>query len=174
MAAALRLQTQLVAAVADANRVDGALSAALTANTPAKSSGIQLVDHHWKQDPTTTTTTTTPPPECKSEDIAKLMKKIEEWNSRDRDLTRRILEHNRKKRDFNLKDPDQLAQAIEYQAEEDRLRAEKNKLVEDRRTLINDAVQCGAKIVDGKLQLPDGATTSTPTPTPIPTPTPAR
>lgn len=171
MAAALRLQTQLIAAIADANRVDGALTEALTTNTPAKRSGIQLVDHHWKQDPTTTTTTTTtPPPECKSEDVAKLMNKIEEWNRRDEDLTRRIIEHNRKKRDFDLNDPVQVRQAAEYQAEGDRLQVESDKLKDDRRKLINDAVQCGAKLSGSKLDFPDGTTTPTPTPSPSPTP----
>ncbi|ORB88253.1 hypothetical protein LAUMK42_03063 [Mycobacterium persicum] len=122
--------------------------------------------------PTTTTTTTPPPPpKCDPEDIAKLMRKIDEWNKRDAELTDEINAYNREKHDFNINDPEERRKAEDYIRRGQELQAKKDKLLYDQRILIRQVTECGAKIVDGHIQWPDGSTSPTPTPTPTPGPT---
>lgn len=126
-------------------------------------------------DPTTTTTSPPPPPpKCDPEDIAKLMQKVDEWNKRDAELTNEINAYNREKHDFNMNDPEERRQAADYVRRGHELQVKKDKLLEDQRDLIREVTGCGAKIVDGHIQWPNGSTSPSPTTTPTPSPTPTR
>ncbi|VBA54405.1 hypothetical protein LAUMK191_03094 [Mycobacterium attenuatum] len=116
--------------------------------------------------PTTTTTTSPPPPKCDPEDIAKLMRKIDEWNKRDAELTDEINAYNREKHDFNINDPEERRKAEDYIRRGQELHVRRDKLLYDQRDIIRQVTECGAKIVDGHIQWPDGSTSPTPTPSP--------
>jgi uncharacterized protein YukE len=125
---------------------------------------IRAIGHEYqelggpKKSPPTTTSPTPEPPQCKPEDQAKLIQKIDEWNRRDKELTREISDYNRKYppgHPFDIRDPVQRAEWERGQ----KLDRDRIKLMRDFGQLIIDIQKCGGKVDEktGDILWPDGS-----------------
>lgn len=122
-------------------------------------------------DPTTTTTTpttTAPMPDCDLDEVAKLHRKVDDLESREANLRKRIDAFNKLPHDFDANDPAQVKAAADYEAKRAALVKERDSLTAEEFELRNELIRCGIKIYSKNgqeiIEWPDGSTAPTPTP----------
>lgn len=129
-----------------------------------KHNGVQLVDNTTTTTPTTTSSTP-PPPKCDPENVAELQAKVDAYERKFHDCSRRAEAHNHKPTLYDRNDPVQRKAYDDYKREEDALQRERQSLINEHNDLQKELTECGLEVGhDGALEV---APTS-PTPTPPP------
>jgi hypothetical protein len=114
-------------------------------------------------DPTTTTTSPTPaPPSYKPEDIAELIKKIDDWKQKRDTITQKITDFNKEPSQFDGNNPVEVEKYRQHKIRESQLGKERVEVTQEWGSLLIEIGKLGGEVDEqtGDIVWPDGTRTS--------------